>query len=561
MQKLILFFSIFFISILVLSQNIPYPVVPDWESTPNGHVATGLGLADINGDGWKDIIVANGNDINRQHLVVYYNQGDGSFGSIPDWQSQDIDYHGHLAVGDLNADGWIDVAVSVYIGPAGFSSPGKLKIYYNNQGILEDEPSFESYEFYTFSCAMGDADGDGDLDIATTGGEPYNNILDNGKIFYNSEGNFSSLPEWTSSFTYGSMDVDFGDVDKNGKLDLAFGTESSPNYLFIADDNGFISNVPSWQSTGSNNYMNSLDIGKIGENEIMGLVLTGNDQLGGDGKVKLYTFEEGIPPESEAVWSSTVSGYWSGILLHDVDLDGTNDLIYGGWWLPMKIHLGDPDNFDISPTYTSLTSSVVEAIQIADLNKDGMLEKFEMFEIADNQNISVFYTEHPIEFIQTILVEDVGVGPEDYCYIPGKNWVSINNELLSGDVIVGILYEYSNKGDIVITNWDGGKGNYIFYNDTIITSISHNSEYEFKFQIHPNPANDHVTIGLKNDLENEVTISISDISGRLVKRIDNQTIPEGKNSFIIYVNDLPKGLYILNLETGHFTKSKKLIIQ
>ena len=42
----------------------------------------------------------------------------------------------------------------------------------------------------------------------------------------------------------------------------------------------------------------------------MGMVLTGNNQLGGDGKVKLYTFENGIPPESNAVWTSPSAGYW-----------------------------------------------------------------------------------------------------------------------------------------------------------------------------------------------------------------------------------------------------------
>jgi hypothetical protein len=35
---------------LLLAQ---YNALPDWISTPNEHYATGLGLADINGDGWK----------------------------------------------------------------------------------------------------------------------------------------------------------------------------------------------------------------------------------------------------------------------------------------------------------------------------------------------------------------------------------------------------------------------------------------------------------------------------------------------------------------------------
>ena len=174
------------------AQQIPFPVSPDWESSPESRRSTGLGLADINGDGWKDMIVADGNDMARQHLVVYYNNGDGTFPLSPDWESGDIDYHGHLSVGDVNSDGWTDVAVSVYIGPAGFSDPGKVKVYYNEGGQLESIPSFESFNFYTFSCAFGDADGDGDLDLATTGGEPYSSFFDSGKIFLNNDGVFSN---------------------------------------------------------------------------------------------------------------------------------------------------------------------------------------------------------------------------------------------------------------------------------------------------------------------------------------------------------------------------------
>ncbi len=110
------------------------------------------------------------------------------FQHYPDWQSDDIDYHGHLAVGDVNKDGWPDVAVSVYIGPGGFSDPGKVKVYYNQGGELEGTPSFESYEFYTFSCA-------------------------------------------------------FGDMDQNGFLDVVFSCEETPNYIFLANNEGAISDA------------------------------------------------------------------------------------------------------------------------------------------------------------------------------------------------------------------------------------------------------------------------------------------------------------------------------
>jgi hypothetical protein len=553
-------FSLHFLLITVItafSQNIPYPVVPDWESTPSNMVSTGLGLADINGDGWKDIIVANGNDMQRQHLVVYYNQGDGSFHNLPDWQSQDIDYHGHLAVGDLNADGWPDVAVSVYIGPSGFSSPGKLKIYYNQQGELEQTPSFVSEEFYTFSCAMGDADGDGDLDIATTAGESYSSINEPARIFYNNNGSFSATAEWNSTVLFSSLDVDFGDVDGNGKLDLAFASERWPCYIFLADDSGEIDNLHDWETSVNPLYMNSLDIGTTGGQETTGIVFSGNNQLGGDGQVKLYTFTEEIPPESSPVWSSTQSGYWSGILLHDVDLDGINDLIYGGWWLPLKIHLGNEENFEQATSFTSQTSSVVEAIQIADLNKDGMEEQLESFGIAD-QNHSVFYLSHPIETVMEVMISDAGIGPEYYCYVPGKNWISINSEYIVPGDTVFIRYQYSWKGDMVITNWDNSKGNYIFYNDTIITAVPDKPVAVTDFNLFPNPASDYVMINLTHPAPEDITVTISDVSGRPV---GTYPLKKGEKIIRLNLNRFAIGIYIIHLVNEHFTKTKKLIIQ
>ncbi len=560
MKNLILTLQLTLFSVVAgFTQNIPYPVTPDWESTPSGMVSTGLGLADINGDGWKDIIVANGNDMQRQHLVVYYNQGDGSFHNLPDWQSNDIDYHGHLAVGDLNADGWPDVAVSVYIGPSGFSSPGKLKIYYNLGGELEQTPSFVSEAFYTFSCAMGDADGDGDLDIAAAAGESYNSINESAKIFYNNNGTFSTTAEWNSSLLFSSLDVDFGDIDNNGKLDLVFACERWPAYIFLSDDSGEIDETYDWASSENPLYMNSLDIGRIGQQEGMGIVFSGNNQLGGDGKIKLYTFTDEVPPESSAVWSSTQAGYWSGILLHDVDLDEINDLIYGGWWLPINIHPGNEENFTPVPSFTTQTSSVVEAIQIADLNKDGMEEQLEKFGIYE-QSHSVFYLSHPIESVLNVNISDAAIGPEYYCYVPGKSWVSVNSEYIVPGDTVFIRYQYSRKGDMVVTNWDSSKGNYIFYNDTIITFAPDEIQTNFDFSLFPNPASGYVTVTLKRPVSEEMTISLTDLDGKPAGS-GSYKISKGSKTLRINLDHFSRGVYIISLVNNRFSKTKKLIIR
>jgi hypothetical protein len=485
MKKSITLLGIF-ISVLLTcplnGQEIPFNTSPDWESNADGRISTGLGLADINNDGWKDIIVADGNDIHRQHLVVYYNQGDGTFPQNPDWESSDIDYHGHLSCGDIDKDGWIDVAVSVYLGPGGFSDPGYVKVYYNNNGTLESNPSFQSEEFYTFSCALGDADGDGDLDLATTAGEPYGSIFDYGKIFYNNNGVFSNSDQWNSSITMGSLDVDFADMDANGFLDVIFSCEETPNYIYLADDEGNISDVPAWQSAENTNYINSIDIGFVNSLVYPSLTMTGNSQLGGEGKVKLYDFLSGIPSTSSASWQSQNFGYGSGILLADVTNNGELDLIYGGWWLPMKIALKDGAGFQMNPSYTSSTSSVVEAILMADLDKEIIIQTQEVFQIEQN-NISVIYLEKQIiENIISIEKNGVILNYDEYSSVSNRNWISFNENLITNDEII-VNYEFSNDGDIVISNWDGSKGNYIFYNtnEATIDTITINLESGFQF--------------------------------------------------------------------------------
>jgi len=515
----VIFYFVLFTSSLI-SQEIPFNTSPDWESNANGSISTGLGLADINNDGWKDIIVADGNDIHRQHLVVYYNQGDGTFPLDPDWESSDIDYHGHLSCGDIDKDGWIDVAVSVYLGEGGFSDPGYVKVYYNNNGTLESIPSFQSEQFYTFSCALGDADGDGDLDLATTAGEPYNSIFDYGKIFYNNAGVFNNSDQWNSSITMGSLDVDFADMDANGFLDVIFSCEETPNYIYLADDEGNISNVPAWQSAENLNFINSIDIGFVNSLTYPSLIMTGNSQLGGEGKVRLYDFLSGIPSTSSASWQSQNFGYGSGVLLADVTNNGVLDLIYGGWWLPMKIALKEGTGFQMNPSYTSSTNSVVEAILMADLDKEIIINKQEVFQI-EQENISVIYLEKQIiENIVSVIKNGISLNYNEFTSVSNRNWISFNENLNSGDEVI-VNYEFSNDGDIVITNWDSGKGNYIFYNtnESTIDTITINLETGFQFvSSRIIPENPDLMIVLE-DVLNENLDFVRNSEGAMLRKI------------------------------------------
>ncbi len=556
-MKSLISISIFLVSLfLANAQTIPYNTSPDWQSTPLSHIATGLALADINGDGWKDLVVANGNDILIQNLVVYYNNGDGTFPLTPSWSSADSDYHGHLAVGDINKDGWLDIAVSVYIGEAGFSQPGKVKVYYNNGGVLESTPSFESVEFYTFSCALGDANGDGWLDLAVAASESYTGVWDKGKVFYNNNGQFSSSPDWETSNLAGFMDVEFGDMTGNGFLDVVFIGNQYPNAIYLSDAQGNINNTPAWQSAETVTYNNSLDIGFFGENQIPGFVTTGNNQLGGDGKVRLYTFSDGVPATSSASWVSPAVGYGSGVFLADVTTNGNLDLIYGGWWLPMRIIRGTGISFENSVAYTSATNSVVEAIQLADLGRESVYTTEETITGRPDQSNAIRLQHQLIENILEVHKNGELLSSTQYCFVPNKNWITFTEKLVSTDEIT-VVYEISHDPDIVITNWDSQKGNYIFYNTNIPTGLTQPSATEFSVDIYPNPAFSGFAVTLINSKHDTHSLKLFDLRGRMIFEREFVTSVVSINA-----DGLKPGFYFLTVESrGEVLGMTKLIIQ
>ena len=540
-----------------LYSQIPFEQTPSFETSPEGHYGTGLGIADINNDGWKDIIVANGNDIQRQQLVVYYSNGDGTFPLLPSWQSDDIDYHGHLAAGDIDNDGDVDIAVSVYLGPNGFGNPGKAKIYYNTGNELEGTPSYETEYFYTFSCALGDADGDGDLDLAVACGEPYSSVYDFGRIFYNDNGSFNPVADWQSDIQMGALDVEFGDVDQNGFLDLIFACENIDNYVFLADSEGNIDETWDWVSTHPQNFMNSVDFGRPCATSSPCIVMTGNDQLGGDGKIKQFVFSPPIPQTSPPSWESDYVGYGSGILMAEITNDGNLDLLYGSWWGPLTILEGNGGFWDPTPVYMADETSVVEAIMMSDLGKFNYQSNTE--NIVPDAEQGVFYLNHQIiEQINSVFINNNYLDRSEYCYTELKNWISFKTHIMPNDLVT-INYEFMQNGDIVISNWDSGKGNFIYYNnsnpvgmpegtitgsDLLITGIS------------PQPATDHITVAFDKKKRSSIELQIFDMAGRNMGSWETSA----NDKYRIDISQMPAGLYTLSITDGTSSTRQKIII-
>jgi hypothetical protein len=138
--------------------------------------SNGLAWGDVNGDGLLDLAVANRpiwDEASQSYLGganrVYLNLG-GSLEASASWSSSETDFTTSLAWGDVNGDGWLDLAAGnrpVWDQASQGYLGGENRVYLNQGGVLNSSAAWSSNESdWTTSLAWGDMDGDGDLDLA-----------------------------------------------------------------------------------------------------------------------------------------------------------------------------------------------------------------------------------------------------------------------------------------------------------------------------------------------------------------------------------------------------------
>jgi hypothetical protein len=217
----------------------PRPVVPpasglnfadpvDYGS--GGYWADSVAIADVNGDGKPDLIVANqcvssgSCSTSGGSVGVLLGNGDGTFQTALTYSSGGDIPHS-VAVADVNGDGKMDLLVANYCGSESCTGDGTIGVLLGNgDGTFQTAVTYGSGGYNATSVAVADVNRDGKLDLVVANACGSSNCSSGtvGVLLGNGDGAFQTAVTYGLN-GYWAASVAIADLNGDGNPDLVVG--------------------------------------------------------------------------------------------------------------------------------------------------------------------------------------------------------------------------------------------------------------------------------------------------------------------------------------------------
>jgi len=207
-----------------------------------GDESTAAASGDLDGDGDLDLVVGNATADDDLALRVYWNGGTGIVptssalafeldeeGTVParDWLVADV------ALGDLDGDGALDMVVA--IDPAGGAGALRLLRWQAPSGFVETPASaLPAPADPVGRVALGDVDGDEDLDVLASCGPGQDRLLVNDGSGHFFDDTVAAMPFDAAAGRWAVL----ADLDRDADLDAVIANHGAPSRLYLNDGGG-----------------------------------------------------------------------------------------------------------------------------------------------------------------------------------------------------------------------------------------------------------------------------------------------------------------------------------
>lgn len=126
------------------------------------------------------------------------------------------------------------------------------------------------------------------------------------------------------------------------------------------------------------------------------------------------------------------------------------------------------------------------------------------------------------------------------------------------NMLIRVINSNNNQPDQA-GSWSHDTTKYYYSSKTIYFYLPENILFDgSKFMVYPNPAVSEAMINVSG-INQEAEISIMDINGKIIKTIRNKPIDNNLN-LSIDLSNLNKGIYLINIRSGKYSQTKKLIV-
>ena len=404
---------LFFIASLLFSFSIQAQFSTANEITTTSDGVRWIDFADIDGDGYNDIIAANRFGSN----ISWYKNVDAG----TTFTSNEIAFLNQTSMvthGDLDGDGDIDIVASTI--------PDQLIVWYENldgQGNFSSQKIITSTALNAFFLLVEDIDADGDLDVMSGGDASRIEWFEN----TDGVGNFSTAIVIDNNVP-NSRSLAMEDLDNDGDLDLVSTSSGAINVWWFEN------------MDGAGNFGSKQEINGTGSTARHVLLADFNndnfkDILAVYGALDRVVWYENI--NGTGIFSDEINVAFSedsgGIFTGDIDNDGDIDILSSTSASPNLKWFENIDGLGSFPSQNIIEVDFIGTRCLAlDIDNDGDLDAVRS---SQNDDTIVWYENQTILSTAEAVLNTIKVHPnpaETALYVTGKSINTIKNMRIIG---------------------------------------------------------------------------------------------------------------------------------